>query len=47
VLRECRGQKRPLVLTTDHGLSLSRDGLSHGRGGAYERLIFRARWAFP
>jgi len=47
VLRECRRQKRPLVLTTDHGLSLSRDGLSHGRGGAYERLIFRARWAFP
>ncbi|MGA2642496.1 MAG: hypothetical protein ABSG21_16525, partial [Spirochaetia bacterium] len=46
VLRECRRQKRPLILTTDHGLSLSRDGLSHGRGGAYERLIFRARWAF-
>jgi hypothetical protein len=44
VLRECRRQKRPLILTTDHGLSLSRDGLSHGRGGAYERLIFRARW---
>ena len=46
VLRECGHQKRPLILTTDHGLSLSRDGLSHGRGGAYERLIFRARWAF-
>jgi len=47
VLRECSRRKRPLILTTDHGLSLSRDGLSHGRGGAYERLIFRARWAFP
>lgn len=46
MLRECSRQKRPLILTTDHGLSLSRDGLSHGRGGAYERLIFRARWAF-
>jgi hypothetical protein len=47
VLRECSRQKRTLILTTDHGLSLSRDGLSHGRGGAFERLIFRAHWAFP
>jgi hypothetical protein len=45
VLRECGRQKRALILTTDHGLSLARDGLSHGQGGAYERLIFRARWA--
>jgi hypothetical protein len=43
--RECARQKRELIVTTDHGLSLSRDGLSHGRGGAYERLIFRALWA--
>jgi hypothetical protein len=40
----CGEQKRPLILTTDHGLSLGRDGLKHGAGGVYERAIFRAQW---
>ena len=42
----CREQSRPLVMTTDHGLSLDRSGLKHGGGGVYERAIFRARWDF-
>ena len=45
--RLCKEQKRPLILTTDHGLSLTRDGLKHGKGGAYERTIFRAEWLLP
>ena len=45
VLRLCARQKRSLILTTDHGLSLGRKGLSHGRGGVYEQAIFRATWA--
>jgi len=44
VLRACAQQGRTLVLTADHGLSLARTGLSHGRGGAYERTIFRGTW---
>jgi len=40
----CAEQQRPLILTTDHGLSLTRSGLSHGRGGVFERAVFRARW---
>ena len=44
VLRSCAQQGRTLVLTTDHGMSLGRTGLSHGRGGAYERTIFRGTW---
>lgn len=44
LLRFCREQGRPLVLTTDHGLSLASGHLSHGRGGVYERAIFRASW---
>jgi hypothetical protein len=44
VLRSCAHQGRTLVLTADHGLSLTRTGLSHGRGGAYERTIFRGTW---
>jgi hypothetical protein len=44
LLRFCRQQGRPLVLTTDHGLSLAFGHLSHGRGGVYERAIFRASW---
>jgi len=44
VLRSCAHQGRTLVLTADHGLSLNRKGLSHGRGGAYERTIFRGTW---
>jgi hypothetical protein len=42
----CREQKRSLILTTDHGLSLGRNGLEHGAGGVYERAIFRAQWNF-
>jgi len=42
----CRRQKRELILTTDHGLSLTAEALNHGQGGVYERAIFRARWSF-
>jgi hypothetical protein len=40
----CRRQRRPLVLTTDHGLSLSRKRLSHGEGGVFEEAVFRMEW---
>ena len=40
----CADQNRPLILTTDHGLTLARSGLTHGQGGVYERAIFRAQW---
>jgi len=40
----CVKQNRPLTVTTDHGLSLTRTGFSHGKGGVYERAIFRAQW---
>ena len=40
----CVKQHRRLIVTTDHGLSLTRTGLSHGKGGVYERAIFRAEW---
>jgi len=40
----CVKQNRRLIVTTDHGLSLTRTGLSHGKGGVYERAIFRAEW---
>ncbi len=42
----CVNQKRRLIVTTDHGLSLTRTGFSHGKGGVYERAIFRAEWWF-
>jgi hypothetical protein len=42
VLRDlCAGQHRPLILTTDHGLSLTQSGLTHGKGGVFERALFR------
>jgi DNA-binding transcriptional ArsR family regulator len=41
----CRSQGRRLVLTTDHGLSLARGRLVHGKGGAYEQAIFRLEWS--
>jgi len=44
VLGSCAHQGRALVLTADHGMSLTRTGLSHGRGGAHERTIFRGTW---
>ncbi len=37
----CRAQSRRLILTTDHGLSVTARGLSHGRGGVFETAIFR------
>jgi hypothetical protein len=40
----CVKQNRRLIVTTDHGLSLTRNGFSHGKGGVYERAIFRAEW---
>jgi hypothetical protein len=40
----CVNQQRRLTITTDHGLSLTRSGFSHGKGGVYERAIFRAEW---
>jgi hypothetical protein len=40
----CTMQKRRLVVTTDHGFSLTRTGLSHGKGGVFERAVFRAEW---
>jgi hypothetical protein len=41
----CRRDERALILTTDHGLSLTAGALGHGAGGVYERAIFRARWS--
>ncbi len=35
----CGEQKRPMVVTADHGLSLTSTGLTHGRGGVYEQAI--------
>jgi hypothetical protein len=46
VIRLCREQKRRLILTTDHGLSSTPEGLRHGTGGVFERAIFRAEWVF-
>lgn len=40
----CAAQKRRLILTADHGLSLTRTGLSHGQGGVFERAIFCVEW---
>jgi hypothetical protein len=44
LIKQCKKNKRHLVLTTDHGLSLSEKGLHHGSGGLYEQTIFRATW---
>jgi hypothetical protein len=35
---------RKLILTTDHGLSLESGRLVHGKGGVFEKAIFRAEW---
>lgn len=40
----CRADRRRVILTTDHGLSLSDGRLSHGGGGPFERAILRATW---
>ncbi len=36
----CRRGKKTFILTTDHGLSLTPSGLSHGKGGVYEKTVF-------
>lgn len=44
LIKICTEQKRRLIVTTDHGLSLTRKGLSHGTGGVFEEAVFRAEW---
>jgi hypothetical protein len=41
LLKIAAAQKRRIIITTDHGLSLSHSGLSHGTGGVFERAVFR------
>jgi hypothetical protein len=45
LLELCKKQKRDLVLTADHGLTLKNGRLTHGGGGPYERAIYRARFS--
>ncbi len=42
----CKEEKRTLVMTSDHGFSVTPKGLSHGKGGPYEQSIFRVDWQF-
>jgi hypothetical protein len=42
----CLKYKRRLIITTDHGLSLTGTGLTHGKGGVYEKALFRVEWPF-
>jgi len=44
LLDMCKGEKRSLVMTSDHGFSFTPKGLSHGNGGPYEQSIFRVEW---
>lgn len=44
LLKICTAQNGRLILTADHGLSLTRTGLSHGQGGVLEQAIFRVEW---
>lgn len=37
----CAAAGRTLILTSDHGVSLARGGLTHGTGGVYERVAPR------
>jgi hypothetical protein len=37
----CASAGRPLMVTADHGVSLARGGLTHGKGGVYERAAPR------
>lgn len=41
LLRIAAAQKRQVIVTTDHGLSLTQTGLSHGTGGVFESAVFR------
>jgi len=36
-------EKREVIVTTDHGLSLTNKGLSHGNGGVFEEVVFKIR----
>ncbi len=36
----------PLIITADHGMSLTPKGLTHGKGGVYEEAVFRAALRF-
>jgi hypothetical protein len=40
----CQAQGRQVVLTTDHGLSFTARGLSHGAGGVFEQAVPRFEW---
>ena len=40
----CIKHKRPFILTTDHGLTLTGKGYTHGKGGLFERAIPRFTW---
>ena len=44
LIKLCKEKNRRLILTTDHGFSLTDKGLSHGGGGVFERAVFRAQW---
>jgi hypothetical protein len=46
LLDVCNQSRRPFVLTSDHGMSLLRKRLTHGRGGVFEEAVFRAEWDF-
>ena len=39
-----RKHQRRLILTTDHGVTFSRQGLTHGAGGVFEQAVFRCEW---
>ncbi|CAB1055644.1 hypothetical protein D1BOALGB6SA_377 [Olavius sp. associated proteobacterium Delta 1] len=41
LLKISAAQNRQLIITTDHGLSLSHSGLSHGSEGVFEQAVFQ------
>jgi hypothetical protein len=41
LLQIAAAQRRQVIITTDHGLTLSHTGLSHGAGGVFEQAVFR------
>ncbi len=45
LLESAGARQQGLIVTTDHGLSLTARGLAHGRGGPFECAIFR--WHVP
>lgn len=44
MLETCSRHKRPLILTTDHGLSFVNKHLSHGADSVFEKAVFRVSW---